>query len=459
MFNARYNENKNNILKDALLKLLRHGNKKSLKKLIEKIKPVDLATIFENIDEKNRKKVFELIDSYDYQAQVLSQITDKEIVADLLSGLNYQKTYNIFEHMDSDDAADLIGLLPENERSDILSLMKKEDAWEVKRLLKYDPNTAGGLMNPDFFALPANITAEEGIKRLRETEDIDMVFYIYVVDDFNKLVGVISLRQLVLATQTNLIANLMENDVIYVNTDTDQEVVAKVVARYDLLALPVVDETRTLMGMVTVDDILDVVKDEATEDILMMSGTTTIIDLNNVNIFDYAKARFPWLLACFIGGVLSSRIVNYFDGALQSLIALAAFMPVVLGMSGNIGSQSSSIIVRNLAIGQINIKKSFKVIFKEIRLGLCLGLIYAIFLSTIAYFLYPELKNFYIVVGASIFLAMTTAAAVGSIIPLAFQKFKIDPALASGPFVSTIMDLLGVTIYFLIATIMLSQLR
>jgi len=456
MLNLKFIENKQLALKDTLLKLLRHGYKKNLLKIIEKTKPVDLAHIFQNIDEKDRKKIFNLIEDEVYLAEVLVEITDKDIIAKLLIGLDYHKIYKIFENIDSDDAADLIGILPEDEKIAILSLMKKEDAQEIKKLLKYDPNTAGGLMNPDFFALPANITAEEGLKKLRETKDIDMVFYIYVVDDHNKLVGVLSLRQLVLAKPDTAIANIMENDVIFVKTDTDQELVSRIVARYDLLALPVVNEEKTLMGMITVDDVLDVIKDEATEDILMMSGTTSIIDFNNVSIYKYAKARFPWLLACFIGGIVSSKIVGNFSETLANLIILAYFMPLVLGMSGNIGSQSATIIIRNLALGKIDTKKFFKIIFKELRLGMAIGLIYAILLSSIAIILYSHTSGFYLVVGISIFIAMSTAASMGGIIPLLLQKFGIDPALASGPFVTTIMDLLGVTIYFTVATIILS---
>lgn len=458
MYNARYNENKNAILKDALLKLLRHGYKKNLKKLLEKIKPVDLASIFQNIQPKERKKIFELIDDESFIAEVLSNITDKEIISELLCGIDYQKIYNIFSFIDSDDATDLLGLIPEEQRTAILALMNKEDAQEVSKLLKYDPNTAGGLMNTDFFALPANITAEEGIKKLRENKDVDMVLYIYVVDDFNKLVGVISLRQLVLAPENSIIANIMENDVIFVNTDTDQEIVSKIVARYDLLALPVVDETQTLIGMVTVDDVIDVIKDEATEDILMMSGTSGFVDINTITIFNYFKARFPWLLACFVGGIISSRVVNHFEESLRSLIALAAFMPVVLGMSGNVGSQSSTITVRNLALGKIDIKSAYKIIFKEARVGMTLGLVYALLLGGIAYFIYNnQSHNFYVVVGISIFIAMTAASTVGTVIPLIFRRLNIDPALASGPFVTTIMDILGVTIYFSIAAILLTQ--
>ncbi|MBN1114908.1 MAG: magnesium transporter [Oligoflexia bacterium] len=447
---------KTSVLKDAILKLLRRGYTRNLKKLIEKIHPVDLALVFSEVEFKYRKIIFELISDDEYIAELISQINDRELVAELLQGMDYGKVCNIFHHMEYDDAADILGHLPPEASQAILMLMKKEDADEVTKLLKYDPYTAGGIMDPNYFALRADITAEEGIKQLRGAKDIDMVFYIYVVNNEEKLLGVLSLRQLVLAAPDTRVSTLMDTDVFFVNVETDQEEVARVVGKYDLLAVPVVEKDKTLVGMITVDDVIDVIREEATEDFLMMSGTSTVIDLNTVSIFNYAKARFPWLLACFAGGILSSRVINYFEHSLTNIIALAAFIPIVLGMSGNVGSQSASIIVRNLALGRIDVKNLTRIVFKEIRVGLTLGVLYGTLLGSVAFFLYRGIPRFHFVVGASIFVAMSVAATVGSLVPLSFERLKIDPSLASGPFVTTIMDIIGISIYFLTATSLLT---
>lgn len=445
------------ILQDAILKLLRKGYTRNLRKLIEKVHPADIATVITQIDETEQSRIFQEVKNDEKAANIISEISDKDLVADIINRLDYERICNIFHHLESDDAADIIGLLPQEDAAAILKLMKKEDALEVKKLLKYDPTTAGGIMDPNYFALKKDITAEEGIKQLRGAKDIDMVFYIYVVDDEEILCGVISLRQLILAPNETKISKIMNDDIFYVQTDTDQEEVAKMVSRYDLLAVPVVDENKKLVGMVTVDDVIDVIKEEATEDILKMSGTFAITDILETSIFKYTKARFPWLLACFIGGLVSSRIISFYEHSLSNIIALAAFIPIILGMSGNVGSQSSSIIVRNIALGKIHVKNITKVIIKELKVGLALGILYGILLGGIAFFIYKDIPGFHYVVSISILIAMTTASTIGSIIPLTFEKLNVDPALASGPFVTTVMDIVGVAAYFLTATFLMSK--
>jgi magnesium transporter len=450
-------KNKTRILQEAILKLLRKGYIRNLRKLIEKVHPADIATVITHTDEIEQSKIFQEVKNDETAANIISEISDKNLVAEIINRLDYERICNIFHHIESDDAADIIGLLPKEDATAILKLMKKEDAVEVKKLLKYDPTTAGGIMDPNYFALKKDITAEEGLKELRGAKDIDMVFYIYVVDDEETLCGVISLRQLILAKNETKISKIMNDDVFYVQTNTDQEEVSKMVSKYDLLAVPVVDNDKKLVGMVTVDDVIDVIKEEATEDILKMSGTFAITDILETSIFKYTKARFPWLLACFIGGIISSRIINFYEHSLTKIIALATFIPIVLGMSGNVGSQSSSIIVRNIALGKIHLKNMTRVVFKELRVGFSLGILYGLLLGGVAYFLYKDIPGLHYVVSISILIAMTTAATVGSIIPLSFEKLNVDPALASGPFVTTIMDIVGVTVYFLTATFLMSK--
>lgn len=449
-------KSKVDILQDAILKLLRKGYIRNLSHLLKKVHPVDIALVISRIDNEERKQIIDLIKDVEIISEIISNLSSKEVVVEVLHDMPYEKICDIFHELDSDDAADILGLLPEEDREAILQLIKKEDREELDKLLEYDPNTAGGIMDPQYLAVQSTILVDEALKQIRGSKDIDMVFYIYVVNETNHLQGVLSLRQLVMAPKKTKVSDIMKQDIIYVKTDTDQEEVAKLVSRYDYLALPVVNEQGLLVGMITVDDVIDVIKEEATEDMMKMAGSSSIIDLNNISTFEYIKARSPWLLACFVGGLISARIVSHFEEAIATVLVLAAFMPVVNSMAGNIGSQSASIIVRSIALGKIDASNIWKVIYKELRVGLSLGLLYGGLLAIAVYFLHGEITYLPLVVSISMISAMLVAASIGAIFPLSFDKFGIDPALASGPFVTTVMDIIAVSIYFTVATQMLS---
>ena len=299
-----------------------------------------------------------------------------------------------------------------------------------------------------------NATAKEAIAAIQtDHQDVEMPFYLYVVDEYGKLTGVSSLRQLVVVSPETMLKDFMATDVFSVQTDMDQEEVAKIVARYDILAVPVVDETNRLVGIVTVDDVIDIFRREATEDILKMAGVGEDF-VETKSVLKSTRIRLPWLFASCIGGMIAFFIISHFEESLSKYAYLAAFIPVILGMGGNIGTQSSTIVVRGLATGRINIRDIWSVVLKELTVGCILGLVYGLLIAAVAQLRYST-ATFAISVGLAVISSMAVAALVGSLVPMAFAKINIDPAVATGPFVTTAIDIISVSFYFIIATALL----
>jgi magnesium transporter len=360
----------------------------------------------------------------------------------------------IMESMPADDVADLIGKLPEEKADTILEKMQQEGSEEVEGLLRYGDETAGGIMVPDFIALSEDITAKEAIESIqRDYVDVEMPFYLYVVDQYGKLVGVSSLRQLVVVPAEKALKDFMTTDVFAAQTDMDQEEVAKIVSSYDILAVPVVDESNRLVGIVTVDDVIDILRKEATEDILKMAGAGEEF-VETQSVVRSIRIRAPWLFASCIGGIVAFFIIGHFEESLKVLTYLAAFIPVIMGMGGNIGTQSSTIVVRGLATGRLNVRDIWSVVSKELAIGLILGIVYGVIIGVVAQVSFGT-SAFALSVGLAVISSMTVAALVGSMVPMLFARFNIDPAVATGPFVTTSIDIISVFFYFKIATTLL----
>jgi len=337
-----------------------------------------------------------------------------------------------------------------------MNLLHLEEVEEVEEFLAYPEDSAGSMMYTNVFALHEDTRAKDAIMTLQDQQDAEMVFYLYVIDDDNHLVGVISLRDLVTTPPEALSKDVMIKHVHSVRPETDQEEVARVVSRYNYLAVPVVDAENHLLGIVTVDDVVDVIREEATEDFLQMAGAGKDREILLKPVLEESKLRFPWLFATWVGGICASFIVSSFGALLNEVIALAAFMPLIAGMGGNIGTQSSSIVVRGMATGRIDLGNDFKVIFKEVRVGIILGIVYGLMLGAFAYYRYidaPPLLG--LAVGLSICITMLISTLMGTVMPLFLRKINIDPAIATGPFVTTSIDIVGVTLYFLIASVLL----
>ena len=445
------------LLINNIKKLLRRGATAHLYKIIEKAHPADLSGAFKVISPKDQKTLFDFLDSVEKKAMILSEL-EHDIALKLIENSPVEEIAEILEHMPNDDLADLLGKIPDVQAKVLLDLMTKKTSEEVEELLDYDPKTAGGIMVSDFIALKEEASAKEAIETLQEDYfDTEMPFYLYVIGDFGHLKGVVSLRQLVVVPPDTNLKSIMNIEVVNVRTNTDQEQVAKIVAHYNILAVPVVDESNKLVGIVTVDDVIDIIHEEATEDILKMAGVGGSVEyIETQTIFKSIRRRLPWLLASWFGGIIACYVVGYFEQSLNKYIYLATFMPIIMGMGGNVGTQTSASIMRGLATGRINISRIWHIIFKELVIGFFLGFFYGAMLSLFTQFKYGhELWTLGMVVGFAMICSMTVAATLASSIPLVFHRFNIDPAIATGPFVTTFTDILSVFFYFKIATLLL----
>ena len=439
------------VLLDTLRRLHRRNATGNIKKLITKTHPADLAWVFRSLSASEQDAVFQIIAQTEIVAGFLSEL-DISIMVDMVDGLEPGYMANIVTLMASDDAADMLEALPEEIARDIRTHMEVEDRQEVEELLKYDPQTAGGIMSPDFMYLDEDLTVEEAINKVQKrSEEKEMVFYLYITHGDGQLAGVLSLRELLVHPMHRQLKNIMNNNVISVTTDTDQEEVAHVVSQYNMLAVPVVDATFKLVGIVTVDDIIDVLREEATEDFLQMAGAGKEQEILLKPLHEKIILRAPWLFASWVGGVGAMFIINSFESELHQVLALASFIPVIAGMGGNIATQSSIIIVRGLATGRVNMNQFVRVVSKECAVGVVLGFLFGFLLGMMALLNYSTPEYLGLVVGLSIFVVMAMAATLGAFIPIVLKRFNIDAAVATGPFVSTSVDVLGILLYFYVA--------
>lgn len=439
------------ILKDTFGRLLRRHAHTNLIKLIQKTHPADLAVVFRYFNDDEQAQVFGLMKENDQTIEFLVELDDT-VLANLLESESPEKVASLIQHASANDQTYILSILDENFSQSILDLLKTEEQEEIEELMGYPDDSAGALMTTDVFTLYQDTTCGDALKTLQDQEDAEMVFYLYITDDDDRLVGVASLRALATTPSDSLLKDIMMKRVHSVRPETDQEDVAQIVAQYNYLAVPVVDGDDHLIGIVTVDDVVDVIREEATEDFLQMAGAGKDREILLKSSWENAKARLPWLFASWIGGIIAATVIGTFEHMLQSIIALAAFIPVIMGMGGNIGTQSSTIIVRGMATGRIEIGSEMKVLFKEIRVGLILGSLYGLMLGIFANFRFIDADPMLgVVVGLSIWCSMLIAAAVGTFIPLVLRKLDIDPAIATGPFVTTSIDILGVLLYFVIA--------
>ena len=444
-----------NILRDTYRRLLRRNAKINLIKLTSKTHPADLAVVFRHFSDEEQIEIFSLMKESEHTAEFLSELDDA-LVNELLEEESYERIAAIIEKASSNDQSGILNILNAEKAKSIIELLNDDEQEEIAEIMGYPDDSAGSLMNTEVFTLHENITAGEAIKTLQDQEGAEMVFYLYITDDDDRLVGIISLRTLTTTSSNTTLKDIMIKNVHSIRPETDQEEVARIVAQYNFLAVPVLDSDSKLLGIVTVDDVVDVIREEATEDFLRMAGAGKDREILLKSSWENAKTRLPWLFASWIGGVIAASLIGVFENMLENIIALAAFIPVILGMGGNIATQSSTIIVRGMATGRVNLGGEIKLILKEAQVGLILGTLYGILLGLFARFIFSDApENFGFVVGLSICASMIVAATVGTIIPLILRKLDIDPAVATGPFVTTSIDILGVLFYFIIAGLFL----
>ncbi|MBM4125399.1 MAG: magnesium transporter, partial [Nitrospira sp.] len=366
-------------------RLLRRGAITNLGKMLGRMHPADIAKVIAHLPTpKDKRTVYELVRGESERGKVLSEL-DADSIQEVLADMPSSDVAWLLKDLGPDDVAYILGVLPEEQSREILTLMKTEDSTEIADLLKYPKDTAGGIMTTEFFSLPEDATAQEAIRRLQQATDAEMVFYIYVTDKEERLVGVLSLRQLLTVPPATPLKNIMTSDVLSVAVDMDQEEVARQVARYNLLAIPVVEKDNTLVGIVTVDDVVDVIREEATEDMLKMAGAAEEDTLMTSSSFDAARSRLPWLFTNLIGSLASGAILWWFRYTIQEVVAIVTFIPVIAAMGGNVGLQSSTLIIRGLATGRIELTDVWKVFFREVRIGLMLGVACGLILTGVGW--------------------------------------------------------------------------
>ncbi len=428
------------------------GNRQGLKKLIDDLRAADLADLIEYLDPEERLFIFNLLEP-DGAGEVLVEI-ETPVQERILKDLDNQAITEIVQGLDSDDAADLVGDLPDDRAREIIERVGDEVSEELEKLLPYPEDTAGGIMALEFVAVKADASVKDAIDTIREKrEEVENLYYIWVVDDLGKLVGVISLKDLVLEVTDRKISDIMNPEVISVHVDTDQEEVARLVKKYDLVAIPVVGDDHRLAGRITHDDIIDVIEEEADEDISLMAG---VIDqeIAEESTLKISRARLPWLIAGLFGGIIAAAVINQFESSLEKVLALSFFFPVIMAMGGSTGTQAATIVVRGLATGDISLVNIGKRLWMEMRVALVNALVCGILLALIVGTWVSD-YGLGSVVGLALVLIIVNAGVIGSAVPMALKKWNIDPALATGPFVTTSNDILSLLIYLGLVTIYL----
>ncbi len=455
------NKERYEILFHDVLESLRNKDRDKTRQLIHDSHMADIAKIFEDLEYDYKWYLFQFLDN-EYAAHVLSELSSDEFF-EFYTPLSIERKVEILDYIADDDIADILGEAPEDLKERLIKLLDEEDAAEVTELMSYDEETAGGIMTKEFLNLEAQMTVSRALDYLREfAPDAESVYYLYVTDNDGKLVGIVSLRQIIVASPMQKIAEIMNENVIFARADTDQEEVANMVRDYDFLILPVVDDEDKLIGIITVDDVMDILEEEATEDILKFAGTSEYdFEMYEDKVFSSVlysvKSRLPWLIITIFGGVLSSLVVAKFQNVLALDTAIALFMPLLAGMGGNVGTQSSTITVRTLALKDLKGKDVVRLILQEMLVGLSVGVICAFIIAVVSITTNGK-EMLSVVVAISMFCNISTAAIIGTMVPLAFKKIGVDPAVASAPFITTTIDITGLFIYFSLALMLITKL-
>ena len=441
----------------SVQKLLRRNAYNHITNLLAKLRAADISSIMLEMSDREQRSVFSILMERDRQlaAETLKTL-GLEWGLDLLIQRPSEEISEVIQEMESDAAASFISALPEEVAQEVLEKMDTRESSEVQELLGYEEETAGRIMTPNVFSLHEELTVGEAIQTIQTAQDLEMVFYLYVVDERNHLVGVVSLRQLLMVAPTTPLRKVMTTDVISVVTDTDQEEVANQVALYDLLAIPVVDDANKLVGTITVDDVIDVIKEEATEDIFYLAGVEAD-DHIHTPAFTSVKKRLPWLMVNLATALLAATVVALYEPTIARFSFLAVFLPVVAGLGGNSGTQTLTVIVRGLALGEVSWESGKAILLKEITVGLNNGIVIGVIAGTVAY-LWKGNYMLGLVLGAAMTINVVVAGIVGTLVPLILKRFNVDPAIASSIFVTTFTDAVGFLSFLGLATFLLRYL-
>ncbi|MBN1464960.1 magnesium transporter [candidate division KSB1 bacterium] len=442
---------------DNVLYLIDAKDEPALKNLVIDFHPADLAEILQDLEDEERAYLFSLMTA-ETASEVMTEL-DEVTREDIVSDLETARLSEIVDEMDSDDAADVVAELPQDIQVEVLAHIEPQDRAEVEKLLVHEEDSAGGIMALEYIAVYDDQTVQDAVREIRRRADeIDEVFYIYAIDRSGRLVGVVPLKSLFLRNPQQIIRDIMYKEVISVSTEMDQEQVAKIVRKYNLSAVPVVDRNQRLIGRITIDDIIDVLHEEANEDIQRMAGISDEEVLQDTSTFRISRNRLPWLLISFFGELGSALVLNRFNATLEEILISAFFIPVIMATGGNSGIQSSTIVVRSLAMNEAGATGLWNRVYRELRVAILNGLIVGALLFAVIFF-WKHNMEFGIVGGLAIILVMINSAAFGAIVPFALHKFKIDPAIATGPFITTANDIFGLLIYLGMTSVYLASGR
>ena len=430
-------------IKDGISKYL--IKKDSVKgEWIEDNHPIDIAEALSDFDASEINNFTKLLETEDL-ADIFEE-SEKDLQIDILKSKSSEEIINIFSHMAADDITDILGLLPIQKRKELLRHMKQDEALVVKNLLGYDKESAGGIMTTEYLLLNKNLTTTEALKKIKNiAPDTEIIDTIFISDNNKKLVGSVDLRNILSSGDDEKLEDLMDDNIVKVTADVDQEIVAQQVAKYDLTVIPVVNKSEILIGIITVDDIIDVIEAENTEDLYKMHGVDEE-ESSDTTLLQSVKSRLPWMFINLATAFLATFTVALFEDVITQVVALAAAMPIVAGMGGNAGTQTLSIVIRGIALGEIDFKDNWKLLFKEGMVGIINGAATGVVTGFILYLMYG---NYYL--GLIIFLAMILnlliAGLFGFLIPLSLQSLGIDPALASAIFLTTVTDVFGFFVF------------
>jgi len=437
------------VLLENIRNMIQEQAYSDMERLIEDLHPADLADLVEQLESDEILAVFTLL-TPERAGEVLKEMS-APIQEKIAHELDDQTITQILNELNSDDATDIFSYLPRERAQKIIGLVQPDVSEELQKLLGYETDTAGGIMALEFVSVNANSTIQEAVETIRKkSEEVENLYYVWVIDDFGKLVGVVSIKDLVLEPQDKKINDIMNSDVMSVDVDTDQEEVARIAKQYDLTHIPVVTAQHKLIGRITNDDIIDVIEEEASEDISLMAGVLDQ-EIAEESALKISRARLPWLLLGLFGGLISAIVINHFHGSLEKILALSFFIPVIMAMGGNTGTQAATVVIRGLATGDISIVHTGKRLLTELWVALINGVLCGILLGLVVAFWLSDPK-LGLGVGVSLITVILFSGSFGAFVPFLLRKFNIDPALAAGPFITTSNDILGLLIYLSIIT-------
>ncbi len=438
------------LVRSQLQSLLEQDNYQGAKALLVPVQPADIAEAIEGLPETMQAIAFRLLSKS--EAIEVYEYLDSSVQQSLIEEFKRQEVLDVVDKMSPDDRARLFDELPAKVVSRLLAQLSPEERRATALLLGYNPDTAGRIMTPEYIALKENWTINQALERIRNLANVsETVYYLYVTDVARRLTGILSLRNLVMAQPDQQVGDIMVRELVYVQTDTDQEEVVRIIQRYDFLAVPVVDAEQRLVGIVTVDDVIDILEQETTEDIYTLGGVQSGTDnYFQTNLLTVARRRVVWLFVLLLTNTGTSAVIRSQEDILEQVVALTAFIPLLIGTGGNVGAQSSTVVIRGLNTDEISMDKAFQVIRREAIAGAFLGMMLGAVVTGWAFILHSNLPVA-IAVGISLVAISVLASVSGSALPFLFQALKLDPALMSAPFITTAVDVLGVLTYLNVA--------